>query len=124
MVQTIGSNLATGASSSGSALPGLEAQLKKYQKQLSECVNCDSSKTTEGKAQIQSISSSISDVKARIDKVTGGGNKTPAHAVNAPAEINNSGVVALPTGKATGDAGPTAAISALGSIGSNVNVRA
>lgn len=53
----------------GAATARLEAQLARYQKQLSDCVNCDSSKTAEGKAQIEAISAKISALKERIDKV-------------------------------------------------------
>lgn len=37
----------------------------------SECVNCASSKTAEGKAEIQEISGRIGEIRERIDKVTG-----------------------------------------------------
>ncbi len=69
MVQAIGSPAAYGAANSGAGTAGLQAQLARYQKQLSECVNCESSKTAEGKAEIQAISGRISEVKERIDKV-------------------------------------------------------
>lgn len=44
----------------------LQAQLQRYEKQLSECVNCASAKTPQGKADIQAISTRISQVKERI----------------------------------------------------------
>jgi len=70
MVQAIGSSAAGGAVDSGAGAAGLQAQLVRYQKQLSECANCASSKTAEGKAEIQAISGRISEIRARIDKVT------------------------------------------------------
>lgn len=70
MVQAIGSSAGSGAISTGAAAAGLEAQLTRYQKQLSECVNCASSRTAEGKAEIEAISARISEVRARIEKVT------------------------------------------------------
>jgi hypothetical protein len=129
MVQVIGSAIVTGAISAASALAGLEAQLARYQKQLSECVNCDSSKTTEGKAQIQSISSIINDVRARIDKVTGvdARSKTSALTSSTAIEVNNNGAAATPTSKINGDVRHVALIAfnlALGGIGSNVDVLA
>lgn len=70
MVSAIGSSAISGASGSGtgSGAAALEAQLTRYQKQLSDCVNCDSAKTPEGKAAIADLSSKISEVKARIDQ--------------------------------------------------------
>jgi len=70
MVQSIGSSTTTSAASSGSTAAVLEAQLSKYQKQLSDCVHCESSKTDEGKAQIQEISTKISAIKERMNKIT------------------------------------------------------
>ncbi|GGC60326.1 hypothetical protein [Undibacterium terreum] len=71
MVQAITTSAGTGAAaaSSGAASAALEAQLERYQKELSDCVNCASAKTPEGKAQIDDISSKISSLKTRIEKV-------------------------------------------------------
>lgn len=52
---------------SGSAV-GLEAQLERCRKQLSDSVNCTSSKTPEGKARIEELSNRISEIKTRIEK--------------------------------------------------------
>lgn len=70
MVQAIGSAAVSGSLSAGATAAGLEAQLVRYQKQLSDCVNCDSAKTAEGKAVIDAISSRISEVRARLVSVT------------------------------------------------------
>jgi hypothetical protein len=69
MTQAIGS-VTSGPANPGATAATLDGQLARYQKQLSECVNCDSSKTPEGQAQIQDLSAKIAEVKARIDKVT------------------------------------------------------
>lgn len=53
---------------SGGSTAGLEAQLTRYQKELSDCVNCESSKTPEGKANILELQVKISSVKERIEK--------------------------------------------------------
>jgi hypothetical protein len=47
----------------------LEAQIDRYQDELSNCVNCSSAKTLEGKEKIQSISNKISALKARIQEI-------------------------------------------------------
>jgi hypothetical protein len=65
---------ATGISSAASTAYGggapsatsLQAQLQRYQQQLSDCVNCASAKTPQGKADIQAISARISQVQQRI----------------------------------------------------------
>jgi outer membrane murein-binding lipoprotein Lpp len=44
----------------------LQAQLQRYQKQLSECVNCASAKTPQGKSDIQAISARISQIEQRM----------------------------------------------------------
>jgi hypothetical protein len=45
---------------------GLRAKLDRYEKQLSDCVNCASAKTPEGKADIAAISAKIDEVKRAI----------------------------------------------------------
>lgn len=73
MSQAIGpvAAAAIGASSgTGTSAIALHAQLARYEKQLSECVNCASSSTPEGKAQIEEITERITQIKATIDKTT------------------------------------------------------
>lgn len=48
---------------------GLEFELAKYQKELSDCVNCDSANTAEGRSRIQDIYNKISAVQARIERL-------------------------------------------------------
>jgi len=69
MVSAIGSSPGFSSAATGSSAVGLEAQLARYQKVLSECVSCDSAKTREGKQNIQDVSSKISAVKARIEEL-------------------------------------------------------
>ncbi|MBZ0091413.1 MAG: hypothetical protein K8F27_04220, partial [Sulfuricellaceae bacterium] len=64
MVQAIGSSAASGAVGSGASSAGLDAQLARYQKELSDCVNCSSAKTPEGKRAIQAAADKVSVVKA------------------------------------------------------------
>lgn len=65
-------NSATFSSPAGAkpSVAGLEAQLERYRKELSNCVNCSSSKTPEGKEKIQSISGKISTLQSRIEEIT------------------------------------------------------
>jgi hypothetical protein len=50
-----------------SGAAGLQAQLKRFEHELSDCVNYASSKTPEGKAAIEVIQNKIRTVKLRLD---------------------------------------------------------
>ena len=67
-ITAAGTGAATGATPAGnpSSVAALQAQLDRYQKELSDCVNCSSAKTEAGKQNIQDISGKISDLKAKI----------------------------------------------------------
>jgi len=70
MVASIGSS--TGFSFTPTAKPtaGLEAQIARYKKELSNCVNCDSAKTSEGKANIQALSNKISKLTSQVQEIS------------------------------------------------------
>ena len=69
MVQAVGSaGVATG-SDGGASTGVLEAQLNRYQIQLSDWCNCPSGKTPEGKAKIQQIQDQTDAVKAQLDRL-------------------------------------------------------
>ena len=59
------------SSSSNPALSAasLQAQIAVYQRQLSDCVNCSSANTIQGRNDIQQISSKISAAKAQIQQL-------------------------------------------------------
>lgn len=65
---------ASGLSATGAILGvgmpagGLDAQLGRLQQQLSDCVNCPTAQTTEGKSKIQAVSDQISAIKARMEQ--------------------------------------------------------
>lgn len=48
---------------------GLEAQIQRYKKQLSDCIHCESSKTAQGQADIEALSAKITAAKARVDAI-------------------------------------------------------
>lgn len=56
--------------SNGTATAGADAELVRYKKELSDCVNCATATTTEGKRRIQEISSKISAAESRIKQTT------------------------------------------------------
>lgn len=64
MVSAIGSSL-----SSGSPTAGIEAQVIRYKKELSDCVNCASADTTAGKAAITEAATKVSIAEARIESI-------------------------------------------------------
>ena len=70
MTSTLTTNISSAISTSYSggelSSASLQAQLQRYQKQLSDCVNCASAKTQQGKNNIQAISSRISQIEQRI----------------------------------------------------------
>ena len=86
MLQAIASRSSL-ANAYGGAPPSpvsLQAQLQRYQQQLSDCVNCASASTPQGKADIQAISARISQVRERIAQVDVARNPAQAAAVPAP----------------------------------------
>ncbi|CAN5361317.1 hypothetical protein BH11PSE11_BH11PSE11_20450 [soil metagenome] len=94
MVQAIGAPVASAVANSISQIGGLEARLATYQKQLSDCVNCDSAKTTEGKTAIQNLSNKILEVQARLEQLsvarTGGQQGIPEALTPAAAPVEAS----------------------------------
>ena len=70
-------------SASPSSTPGgaptaiIAAQIARYQKELSNCVNCDSANTREGRDTIQTISNKISVAKARLEELALNKSSTP-----------------------------------------------
>lgn len=70
MVSAIGSSSLPNPASTDLSSAGLTAQLGRYQKELSECVNCSSAKTSEGKIKITELSGKISELKTRIEEAS------------------------------------------------------
>ena len=112
-------SIAIGSSSLSCAVGGqpsrasLDADLARYQKQLSDSVNCASSKTLEGKTHIQELSNKISSTQERIQQVEAA--KPPA---DAPVISNAAPTAASDT--YTNDGAP--AKSATSDPGTRVNI--
>jgi phage shock protein A len=60
---------AIAASQSGASKTALRAELTRYEKQRTECVNCSSARTIEGKRNIQNLDSQIDTLKAKLTVV-------------------------------------------------------
>lgn len=70
MVAAIGSpQTADITYAAGTSTAGIEAQLARYQKELSDCINCASAKTPEGKAAIEAATNKIRLAEARIESI-------------------------------------------------------
>lgn len=61
----------------GSGTAALEAQLAAYRRKLADCLDCASSRTPQGQAEIQQLSAQIGDVQARIEKIRDEPSSTP-----------------------------------------------
>lgn len=70
MVAAIGASTGYSAQVPAASTGGLRVELAKYEKELSNCVNCASAKTPEGQQEIQRLTSEISRVKARIEEAS------------------------------------------------------
>ena len=113
MVSAIGPSIYASPAVNGPSAAGLQSQLDRYQQQLSDCVNCSSAKTLEGKEEIQALSGKIGEIKARIEKMTSEKSNTQPAALNAGAPgINDSAAVAA----------VSASGSATATVGSLLNV--
>ncbi len=88
----------------------LAAELARYQRQLSDCINCSSANTPESRAKAQALSDKIAATKTQIDKAT-----TPDTS-NAVAQNNQSNQ------SATNLNSNHASNSVSANLGNNVNV--
>ncbi len=66
MVQAIGATATAAYGAVPASLTALQSQLQRHQRQLSDCVNCDSADTPRGKADIEAINARIGQVRERI----------------------------------------------------------
>lgn len=69
MSAAIGPSAVSGDAASWPSRAALDAEIARYQKELSDCVNCPSSKTPQGKAHVQAISNQISADRQRIQQI-------------------------------------------------------
>jgi hypothetical protein len=68
MISSIGSSTAYAFDSTAKPTAGRDAQIARYKKELSDCVNCESAKTVKGKANIQAITDKITALTAETEK--------------------------------------------------------
>jgi hypothetical protein len=71
MVSAIGSSPASSAvSTTVASTAAIEAQIARDKKELSNCVNCESAKTSQGQADIQTLTNKISIAEARLAEIS------------------------------------------------------
>jgi hypothetical protein len=113
MVAAIGTTSTFSYTATAKPSAGLEFELAKYQKELSDCVNCDSANTAEGRSNIQELHNKISAIQARIERT----------AVAEPNHASRLNPTAVTENKSPGDPASVPKL-ATGSVGSLVDVRA
>jgi hypothetical protein len=89
---TVAASATASATAYGAGAPSatsLQAQLERYQKQLSDCVNCASAKTPQGKSDIQAISARISQIEQRIAEAQHRSGSPTAPPPDAPAAASS-----------------------------------
>ena len=89
MVSAIGSTptfspfpTANAAASKGVSTADIQAQIARYRQELADCVNCSSSKTLQGKANIQALTDKISVLETRLQ------DNTTTHSANQSTTVN------------------------------------
>lgn len=72
----------------------LQAQLQRFEQQLSDCVNCASAKTPQGKADIQAAAARISQVRERIASIDNATATRPPAAASSPSSpVRQGGLI-------------------------------
>jgi len=85
MVSEIGSSPASNAvATTVTSSAGIEAQIARDKKELSNCVNCESAETKQGQADIQTLTNKISAAQARLDAIR------TTEQISQPAELNST----------------------------------
>jgi len=72
MSVAMGTGAVSGNVAGNTSRVSLDAEVARYRKELANCVNCPTSSTPEGKANIQEISNKISVDQARIKQIEAG----------------------------------------------------
>lgn len=94
MVTSIGSSVGSSLASTVKPIAGLDAQILQYKKELMDCVTCESSKTTKGKAHIQALSAKINALTSQVEQASNA--KTASPRIVASERINTHSVTTPP----------------------------
>ncbi|MDM5181088.1 hypothetical protein PO883_28290 [Massilia sp. DJPM01] len=106
MTQAIASSTSSAAYAYGAAKASpvtLQAQLQRYQQQLSDCVNCASADTPQGKSDIQAIAARITQVRQRIDQESGSAATPAAATASAPSATAATVTAGAPSATSSGN---------------------
>ena len=94
MTVAIGSSVSIAVGGGQPSRAALRAEIARYQHQLSDCVNCVSAKTLEGKAHIQELSDKISVDQQRVKQIEAhqsSANEATGRSGTSSATYNGSG---------------------------------
>lgn len=72
MSVAMGTGAVSGSGAGYTSRVSLDAEVARYRKELANCVNCPTSSTPEGKANIQEISNKISADQEKIKQIEAG----------------------------------------------------
>lgn len=101
MVSAIGSlPTFSPAATTVASTAGIEAQIARDEKELSNCINCASAETKQGQADIQALTNKINLARARLEQITTANPDEQSIALNATtsSEADVSELAANPTG--------------------------
>lgn len=87
-MQAIGASAASISVGTGAVPVTSDAQLLRLQKELSDCVNCETAKTTQGKAKILAAEARINALKARMDAAAA--RSQPDDEASPPQQLNRA----------------------------------
>lgn len=96
----------TTAAATETSRTALDAQLTRLKKQLSDCENCASAKTREGKAEIRTLQDRISKIEAQMTEAARAASGSPSAAAKSTndagrAQVASSGAPAAPKSAAS-----------------------
>ena len=84
MVLAVGSSFSPlVVTTAAASTAGLEAQIARDKKELSNCVNCESADTNQGQADIQALTNKITAAEARLSTLAAPDQSNPSTALNA-----------------------------------------
>jgi len=117
MVLAVTSSTGTTPSSGAASTAVLQAQLARCQLQLNDWFHCPSSKTPEGKAKVDALTSQVDSLKAQLQQAS---LQSRPSSRTAPVPLTSTTPSTAATGQGSGNAAAT--LSASGMLGSQVNV--
>ena len=106
MVSAIGASFSSSVvASTAASTAGIEAQIARDKKELSNCVNCESADTKQGQADIQALTNKINAAEARLSTLAALEQSNPSTVLNATSASDGVSPSALVSPLAESQAG-------------------